>query len=151
VHQADIMATLAAVLGAKLPDNAGEDSFSLLPLLRGGTEPVRANAVSCAARGVAGLRQGPWKLIFERDPEAKSDARLYNLDDDLGETKNLATEKPERVAEMRALMEKLIANGRSTPGAAQKNDVEVRIHKGGVAVPGKKPAQRAKGKQAAAK
>ncbi|MFZ2642747.1 MAG: arylsulfatase [Verrucomicrobiia bacterium] len=149
VHQTDIMATLADVLGAKLPDNAGEDSFSLLPLLRGGCEPVRAHAVSCAARGIAGLRQGPWKLIFERDPQAKTDARLYNLDDDLGETKNLAAEKPERVAEMKALIEKLIAEGRSTPGVAQKNDVEVKIHKGGVVVPGKKPAQRAKGRKAA--
>ena len=32
---------------------------------------------------------------------------------------------PEKVAEMKALLEKLISNGRSTPGAAQQNDVEV--------------------------
>jgi hypothetical protein len=32
---------------------------------------------------------------------------------------------PEKVAEMKALLEKLITDGRSTPGAAQKNDVEV--------------------------
>ncbi|MBM3891629.1 MAG: arylsulfatase, partial [Verrucomicrobia bacterium] len=150
VHQADVMATLADVLGTRLPDNAGEDSFSLLPLLRGGEQPIRENAVSCASRGVAGLRKGPWKLIFERDPETKTDARLYNLDDDLGETKNLAAEKPELVAEMKALMEKLIADGRSTPGAAQKNDVGVKIHKGGVVFPAKKAA-RAKGKRASDK
>jgi arylsulfatase A-like enzyme len=148
VHQADVIATLADVLGAKLPDNAGEDSFSLLPLLRGEDKPIRANAVSCAARGVAGLRKGPWKLIFERDPQAKTDARLYNLNDDLGETKNLAAEKPELVREMKALMTKLIADGRSTPGAVQKNDVEVKIHKGGVQPPAKKAA-RAKAKRAA--
>jgi arylsulfatase A-like enzyme len=153
VHQADIMATLASVFGAKLPDNAGEDSFSLMPLLRGEDKPVRANAVSCAARGMAGLRKGPWKLIFsaggggyEKDGGTVP-VQLFNLDDDLDETKNLAAEKPELVAEMKTLMEKLIADGRSTPGAAQKNDVEVRIHKGGPAVPGKKLAQRAKGKR----
>jgi hypothetical protein len=44
----------------------------------------------------------------------------------LGETKNLAAEQPARVAEMQALLEQLIVNGRSTPGTAQKNDVEVR-------------------------
>jgi arylsulfatase A-like enzyme len=148
VHQADVIATLADVLGVKLPDNAGEDSFSLLPLLRGEDKPIRENAVSCAARGVAGLRKGPWKLIFERDPQAKTDARLYNLNDDLGETKNLAAEKPELVREMKALMTKLIADGRSTPGAVQKNDVEVKIHKGGVQPPAKKAA-RAKAKRAA--
>jgi len=51
---------------------------------------------------------------------------LYNLDEDLGETRNLAAAKPELVAEMRALLEKLIRDGRSTPGKPQKNDVEVR-------------------------
>ncbi|MBM3855957.1 MAG: arylsulfatase, partial [Verrucomicrobia bacterium] len=31
VHQADVIATLADILGSSLPANAGEDSFSLLP------------------------------------------------------------------------------------------------------------------------
>ena len=52
--------------------------------------------------------------------------QLYNLADDIGETKNLAAEQPERVAEMKALLERLITDGRSTPGAPQKNDVTVR-------------------------
>ena len=51
--------------------------------------------------------------------------QLYNLADDLGETKNLAAAMPEKVAEMKALLEKLITDGRSTPGTVQKNDVEV--------------------------
>jgi arylsulfatase A-like enzyme len=138
VHQADIMATIADILGTKLPDDAGEDSFSLMPLLKGDEKPIRQHAVSCAARGVAGLRKGPWKLIFERDPQAKTDVQLYNLDGDLGETKNLAADEPELVAGMKSLMEKLIADGRSTPGAVQKNDVEVTIHKRGMLAPGKK-------------
>jgi len=146
VHQADIMATLAGVLRAKLPQSAGEDSFSLVPLLNGEDRPIREHAVSCASRGVAGLRRGPWKLIFERDPQAKTDVQLYNLDDDIGETKNLAADKPELVAGMKALMERLIANGRSTPGASQKNDVEVGIHTRGILSPGKK-ATRAKTKR----
>lgn len=126
VHHADLMATLADILGAKLPDEAGEDSFSLLPLLKGGEEPVREHAVSCASSGVPGLRRGPWKVIFEHDPKAKTDVQLYNLDDDIGEKTNLAAEKPELVAEMRALMDRLVTDGRSTRGARQRNDVEVR-------------------------
>jgi arylsulfatase A-like enzyme len=128
VHQADLIATLADILGRKLPDNAGEDSFSLLPLLKGGDKPVREHAVSCASSGVPGLRRGPWKLILERDPKANTEVQLYNLDDDIGEKTNLAAEKPELVAEMRALMDRLVADGRSTPGAKQRNDVEVRRH-----------------------
>jgi len=125
-HQADVIATIADVLGTKLPDNAGEDSFSLLPLLRGEDRPVRETAVSCASSGVPGLRCGPRKLILQRDPQAKTEVQLYNLDHDLGETINLAAAQPELVAEMRALMEKIITDGRSTPGAKQKNDVTVR-------------------------
>jgi arylsulfatase A-like enzyme len=125
VHQADLIATLAEILGAKLPDDAGEDSFSLLPLLKGGDKPVREHAVSCASSGVPGLRRGSWKLILEWDPKAKTGVQLYNLDDDIGEKTNLAAGKPELVAEMRALMERLVTDGRSTAGAKQKNDVEV--------------------------
>lgn len=120
VHHADVIATLADILGTQLPDNAAEDSFSLLPLLKGTDQPIREHAVSCAADGTPGLRVGPWKLVLL--PEV----RLYNLDTDLAETKNLAAEEPQRVADMQALLEKLITTGRSTPGAKQNNDVAVR-------------------------
>lgn len=152
-HQADILATLAEVLQAKLPETAGEDSFSLIPLLKGVDHPVRENAVSCASRGTAGLRLGPWKLIFAPDPHAGTDVQLFNLDEDLGETKNLAAASPERVAQMKSLMQTLIDAGRSTPGAPQKNDVEVIICKAGAEpaakkVPGPKP-ERPAGKKTA--
>jgi hypothetical protein len=52
--------------------------------------------------------------------------QLYHLAKDLGETRNLAAAMPEKVAEMQALLEKLITDGRSTPGTPQKNDVEVK-------------------------
>jgi hypothetical protein len=69
--------------------------------------------------------------------------QLYDLANDLGETKNLAAMMPEKVAEMKALLEKLIVVGRSTPGAAQKNDVEVvRYPKAGA--PKAKAAKKAK-------
>jgi len=119
VHQADVLATLAEIFGTTLPPNAGEDSFSFLPLLRGATQPTRTQAISCAASGVPGLRVGDWKYI------ATQPAQLYDLSADLGETRNLATQEPGRVTEMQARLEKLIADGRSTPGEPQKNDVRV--------------------------
>ncbi len=133
VQQADMMATIAEVLGAKLPDSAGEDSFSLLPLLKGHDRPVRDTAVNCSINGVPSVRQGVWNLIlapgsggWTKGGDKSGPIQLYNLADDLGQTKNLAGEQPERVAQMKKLIEKLITDGRSTPGARQMNDVEVR-------------------------
>lgn len=138
VHQADVIATVAQVLGAKLGDATGEDSVSLLPLLKGGDKPVRENAVSCASDGTPGFRQGPWKLILARDENANTDSQLYHLGDDLAETRNRAVEKPAQVAQMKAAFEKLITDGRSTPGPVQKNDLQVRRF------PLPKPAKNAK-------
>jgi len=44
------------------------------------------------------IRRGPWKLIETFDPEG---VELYNLAEDLSETRNLAAEKPDLVKEMR--------------------------------------------------
>lgn len=133
VEQADLLATFAEILGTKLPDNAGEDSFSLLPLLKGEDKPIRANAVSASSGGVPAVRLGSWKYIaapgsggWGTGGDQSQPVQLYNLASDIGETKNLAAAKPEKVAEMQTLLEKLIVDGRSTPGTPQKNDVEVR-------------------------
>ncbi|MGQ9668430.1 MAG: sulfatase family protein [Anaerolineae bacterium] len=133
VQQSDFMATFAEVLGTKLPDNAGEDSVSLMPLLKGGDQPVRQNSVSTSVAGIPALRSGSWKYIpasgsggWGKGGDQSQPVQLYNLAEDLGETRNLAAAMPEKVAEMQALLEKLITDGRSTPGTLQKNDVEVK-------------------------
>jgi arylsulfatase A-like enzyme len=135
VHQADLMATFADILGTRLPDNVGEDSVSLLPLLEGRDEPVRQSAVSCSVDGVPGVRLGHWKYIPRFDGKvpagrARPQVQLYDLSLDLGETHNLAAEHPQRIAEMESLLQKLIRDGRSTPGALQKNDAAVIFDKG---------------------
>jgi len=126
VHQADLMATVAEILGTTMPENAGEDSFSFLPLLKSQEKPHRTYAVSCACAGTPSLRQGKWKLVFAADNEAQTPMQLYNLDADLGETKNVAAAEPQLVAELRGLMERFIVDGRTSPGAWQRNDVKVR-------------------------
>jgi arylsulfatase A len=132
VHQADLLATLAEIWGAALLPSAGEDSFSFLSLLKGDDRPTRPHGVNTACNGVPSLRKGPWKLALQPKTE------LYNLDADLGETKNVAEENPARVAEMRELLETIIASGRSTPGPAQQNDVRVRRYTLAEAGPAKK-------------
>jgi arylsulfatase A-like enzyme len=101
-------------------------------LLRGEDKPIRENAVSAASGGTPAVRLGNWKYIpapgsggWGTGGDQSQPVQLYNLADDLGESKNLAAAMPEKVAEMNALLEKLITAGRSTSGAQQKNDVEV--------------------------
>ena len=132
VYQADLMRTFADVFGVQLPDTAGEDSFSLMPLLKGEDKPIRENAVSASINGIPAVRSGTWKYIpapgsggWGKGGDQSQPVQLYNLADDISESKNLAAAMPEKVAEMQALLEKLITDGRSTPGAQQKNDVEV--------------------------
>ena len=133
VYQADLIRTFADVFGVKLPDTAGEDSFSLMPLLKGEDKPIRENAVSASIQGTPSLRSGSWKYIpapgsggWGTGGDQSQPVQLYNLAEDISETKNLAAEMPEKLAEMKALLEKLITDSRSTPGVAQKNDVEVK-------------------------
>lgn len=129
IHQADLFATLADILGQAIPDNAGEDSFSFLPLLKGDDHQLREHAVSCSIRGLPSIRSNKWKLILGSGSggwtEGSEDEpiQLYNLKNDLGERQNLAADLPERVEEMKTVMERLIQNGRSSPGLKQANDI----------------------------
>jgi arylsulfatase A-like enzyme len=132
VHQADLMATIAEILGLPLPVDAGEDSFSLLATLKGESATVRNHAVSCSMSGLPGLRLGHWKYIprggsggWSKGGEGDS-PQLYNLQEDLTESNNLAMQDPVKVSEMASLLEKLISDGRSNLGPKQQNDVQVK-------------------------
>jgi hypothetical protein len=57
--------------------------------------------------------------------------QLFDLEQDVGEQRNLEAEHPGKVAELTALLEKFVAEGRSTPGPRQANAVPVDIWKAG--------------------
>lgn len=134
VSLTDIMATCAAITGAELPNDAAEDSFSLLPLLQNDhQEPVREYLLSQTISLALAIRKGPWKLLDHRgsggnnysrapllqyalpDTEPTAPGQLYNLDDDPGETTNLYAARPRIAAELKAKLEEFKANGRSAP------------------------------------
>jgi arylsulfatase A-like enzyme len=118
----DLMATVADIIDAKLPANAAEDSVSLLATLLGtATGPAREATVHQSSTGDLAIRQGPWKLVLLKTGKKE----LYNLQEDRAETKDLSTVNPEIVARMTKLMQAYIDKGRSTSGAAQRNDVKV--------------------------
>ncbi len=131
VGSVDLLATLADVLGEKLPATAGEDSVSLLPLLRGGDAAVHEGVVHQASTGVFAIRSGKWKLILGpgNGPVAAAKPHLYDLSADLAEATDVSAAHPAEVERLTKLLERLIAAGRSTPGEKQKNDVPVTVVK----------------------
>lgn len=139
----DFLATVADVLGQPLPANVGEDSVSLLPALLGEVRrTLREAVVHHSINGSFAIRQGRWKLVLCPDsggwsaPQPGSaearrlpPAQLYDLGQDVGEQQNVAGQQPELVARLTKLLEKYVAEGRSTPGPAQTNSVEVKLRK----------------------
>ena len=139
----DVMATVAAITGTALPDNAAEDSFNMLPAFRSeDTAAIRPFLLQQAFGGARTLsiRRGPWKYLdhpgsggnrYENNaeikpfilPETAPDApgQLYNLDTDPGETKNLFVERPEIVKELKALLDQSKSSGRSGLERATRN------------------------------
>lgn len=124
----DMIATAAAITGQKLPANAGEDSYNLLPAFLGKkTKPIREATVHQSSRRYLAIRQGNWKLIpglgsggFSKPSTVKPKkgepaGQLYNLKNDLGEQTNLYANRPKIVKRLTALLEKYKKENRSTP------------------------------------
>ncbi len=133
----DLMATSAEIVGAKLPDNAGEDSVSILPVLLGtAKESVREAVVHHSIKGNFAIRQGQWKLElckgsggWSKGETGDEPGQLYDMSKDVGERENEYSQHPEIVSRLTKLLEQYVAQGRSTPGPSLKNDVAVEILK----------------------
>jgi arylsulfatase A-like enzyme len=139
----DFMATCAELLGKNLPPTAGVDSVSILPALRGTDRaPLRDAVVHHSINGIFAVRQGAWKLEFcsgsggwskPGDADARKaglpELQLYDLSIDPTESNNVAADHPDIVARLSTLLERYIADGRSTPGPRQANDVPVQTRR----------------------
>lgn len=132
----DMLATFASLTGQSLPDGAGEDSFDILPALRGqkGSKPLRDATIHQSSRGVLALRQDDWKLIPQLGSGGFSQpgkiapkpgepaGQLYNLADDPGEQKNLYAQHPEIVRRLTEVLERLQRDGRSRPTSRHEKE-----------------------------
>ncbi|HEU5115316.1 MAG TPA: sulfatase, partial [Isosphaeraceae bacterium] len=103
IQSIDWMPTLLDMANVPMPETAHPDGLSLAPLLRGEKEELDREAIFChfphdtPASGQhpgVSVRRGDWKLIrlFAQNDDGSDQFELYNLRDDLGETKNLASE-----------------------------------------------------------
>ncbi|MDI9497014.1 MAG: arylsulfatase [Bacillota bacterium] len=133
----DLMATLADLLEIRLLDNQGEDSVSILPLMRKPqADEVRRDLVHQSIDGSLSLRRGCFKLALcpgsggwssPRPGEEAPDAlcfQLFNLAEDVAEQKNLLDQYPDMVQEMKQTLMNYLIRGRSTAGAPQENQGE---------------------------
>lgn len=125
ISQVDFLATFAALAGIAVPEGTAQDSQNLLPALLGDHFDGRDEVVQQSSDGLA-LRKGSWKYIArsERSDWAydrhnlgdtplnitplSNNPHLFNLDEDPGETDNLAEKYPERVQEMEKLLQKIM-------------------------------------------
>jgi arylsulfatase A-like enzyme len=122
--QIDLPASMAALTGQKLTFSDAPDSFDILGAILGDTPAGRDHLVEHV--GVLSLIQGDWKYIEPgKGPRINANTntelgnspqpQLYRFKDDLGETRNLAAEYPERVTEMAASLQKIRTQGRTRP------------------------------------
>jgi arylsulfatase A-like enzyme len=132
----DIFATLASVIGYRLPDDAATDSFDMLPVMLGRqdkNQSIRPHLLTQSFRGEFQIRQGKWKYLdhpgsggnnYERNPLKQyalpetapgAPGQLYDLKKDPGETTNLYFTEDSKRKQLDALLDRLKSSGRSAP------------------------------------
>ncbi|NLS98238.1 MAG: arylsulfatase [Planctomycetaceae bacterium] len=119
----DLPGSMAALVGAELPETACPDSFNVLGALTGQEGSQGRDHLVQEGRGLA-LRVGDWKylehptakpvqsLTYEKGP---GKFELFNLADDPGETTNLIEKQPERAEQMKGRLAAIREAGRSRP------------------------------------
>lgn len=124
----DFAASFAELTGTDFPEGAYSDSENVLSALlgeegaEGRNELVQQDNGNKGLNGDFGLRVGDWKLMRRSPaktwgavistkpiPKSKGLHSLHYLPDDPSETKDLSQEKPEKTAEMIAILDRILA------------------------------------------
>ncbi len=148
----DLLPTFAELADATLPESPPIDGKSLAPLLLGQTdESPRDTHYYYAGDQLQAVRSGPWKLALGRQNEATGkphpDASkpfsptLYHLEDDIGETTDLAGEHPDIVARLQKLAGRAAADlGATRPGPGVRPPGRIKLP-AGLWLPGHGPTE----------
>lgn len=114
--QIDLYATLASLAGIDVEKGQAPDSENHLKVMLNQSNESREFVVEQSINSTLSLVIGNWKYIepstgpkMNKDTNTElgnlPESQLYNLADDPGETKNLATVYPERVTQMKQLLD----------------------------------------------
>ncbi len=130
----DLMATMAEITDYSLPSEAAVDSISNLDIWIGKQDkPLREALVHHSINGSFSIRIGRWKLelcpgsggwSWPKPGEETADMpeyQLFDLEDDISETKNVYLEHKDIAESMRRILVDYIRRGRSTEGPVQTN------------------------------
>ena len=107
----DLLPTFAAITGSQLPKGKKIDGLNAINLLTGKGKSKRNEFIHYTSRGeVEGIRQGNWKLLIKKKrgkSVGKKDILLFDLEKDLEEKNNLATQHPVIVTKLQSRMEQI--------------------------------------------
>ena len=120
----DVMPTILSIAGIKKPDSLSLDGIDISPILfdESVSLPERSlfwAGLSNSGRRSEAVREGPWKLVVQHPdaPEGTYEnetAEIYNLDEDLAESTDLAKKMPNRVNTMLAALHDWLADTERT-------------------------------------
>lgn len=100
VIQLDIQPTALAAAGVEVKADANFDGVNLLPYLLGEKSNAAPHASLFWRFGKqTAVRMGDWKLT---DANGSNGKKLFNLKDDIGESKDLTAANPDKVKELQA-------------------------------------------------
>jgi arylsulfatase A-like enzyme len=108
--QLDLTATALAAAGVEIKPEWKLDGVNLLPFLTGEKIGAPHNALYWRLGQQMAIRMGDYKLVrYDQNADTRTGrnqpvtpARLYNLADDVGETKDLAAAQPDKVKELQS-------------------------------------------------
>jgi arylsulfatase A-like enzyme len=115
LHAVDWYPTLAKLTGARLEQKLPLDGLDIWPVLTAGAKSPHEAIILCGTqRGQAAIRMGDWKLLVGAGGKAKGAAakgadQLYHLATDLGESRNVAADHPEKLKELRARYDQMMS------------------------------------------
>ena len=102
VSSLDIVPTALAAAGAEGTLNPKLDGVNLLPYLTGEREGRPHESLVWRSGPNAAVRAGPWKLLVSES----GIERLYDVEQDPSETRDLASKHPEQVERLKKIFKK---------------------------------------------